>query len=322
MRRRLLEYLACPACGGALECPIAGDEVAEGELSCQGCRASYPVRHGIPRLLVGGLREAERRTADAFGWEWQTFRRLHDREHDRQQFLDWIAPLRPEFFRDKVVLDAGCGMGRFAAVSATFGARDVLAIDLSAAVEAAADNVRDLPNVHVIQADLYRLPLRRGVVDFAYCIGVLHHLPEPERGFAALAEQLASDGALFAWVYGRENNGWLVRVVNPVRERVFSRLPRRVLYRLSFGLALVLHPLTRLAGVLPLPYAAYLRWLSGYGLRHTHHVVFDHLVAPTAFYIRREDFQAWFARAGLGQPLLSWRNQNSWRGFAQRGGAR
>jgi hypothetical protein len=46
--------------------------------------------------------------------------------------------------------------------------------------------------------------------------------------------------------------------------------------------------------------------------------VFDHLVAPTAFYIRRDEFAAWFARAGLGSPSLSWRNQNSWRGFAFR----
>jgi SAM-dependent methyltransferase/uncharacterized protein YbaR (Trm112 family) len=316
----LLEYLACPVCGGSLSCePLDQEVITDGELSCAGCQRRYPVRRGIPRLLVGQLAEPERRTADAFGWEWQTFRQLHDRAHDREQFLDWIKPLPAQFFKDKVVLDAGCGMGRFAAASASFGARDVLAVDLSDAVEAAADNVRDLPNVHIVQADLYRLPLRRGVVDFAYCIGVLHHLPDPERGFAALADQLSPRGALFAWVYGRENNGWIVRLVNPVRERVCSRLPRRVLYGLSFGPALALHALAAASRRFPLPYRAYLRWLAGYGFRHTHHVVFDHLVAPTALYIRREEFAAWFGRAGLGQPQLSWRNQNSWRGFAQRG---
>jgi SAM-dependent methyltransferase len=267
-------------------------------------------------MLVGQVSTGQRRTVEAFGWEWQTFRRLPVDE--QKQFLDWIHPLAPDFFVDKVVLDAGCGMGRFALASAAFGARDVLAVDLSDAVEAAADNARDSPNVHVVQADIYRLPFRRASVDFAFCIGVLHHLPDPERGFACLAEHVKVGGALFAWVYGRENNGWLVRVVNPIRERVASRLPRRALYVLSFGVALVLHLLSRLARVWPLPYRAYLCWLGGYGFRHTHHVVFDHLVAPTAFYIRRDEFAAWFARAGLGSPSLSWRNQNSWRGFAYR----
>jgi hypothetical protein len=66
-----------------------------------------------------------------------------------------------------------------------------------------------------------------------------------------------------------------------------------------------------------LPYRAYLTWLADYGLRHNHHVVFDHLVAPTAYYIPRDEFSAWFDRAGLADVTLSWRNQNSWRGFGR-----
>jgi SAM-dependent methyltransferase len=320
VRRRLLEYLVCPACGADLACSEAADqgEIVEGLLTCSRCAAAFPIRRGIPRLLVGELATPQRRTVDAFGWEWQTF--SHLAVDERKQFLDWIDPLGSEFFVGKVVLDAGCGMGRFAVASAAFGARDVLAVDLSDAVEAAADNARAWPNVHVVQADIYRLPFRRASVDFAFSIGVLHHLPDPERGFACLAEHVKPGGALFAWVYGRENNEWLVRLVNPIRERVCSRLPRQVLYGVSFVLALGLHLLSRLARARRLPYGAYLRWLGEYGFRHTHHVVFDHLVAPTAFYIRREEFAAWFDRAGLAAPALSWRNQNSWRGFALRRG--
>jgi SAM-dependent methyltransferase len=314
VRRRLLEYLICPACGGELCCSDPSAEIAEGQLTCSGCQTAYPIRRGIPRLTRGRLEAEQQRTVEAFGWEWQTFNRLPaDAE---QQFLDWIHPLGREFFVQKVVLDAGCGMGRFAVASAAFGAREVLAVDLSDAVEAAAENARAWPNVHVVQADIYHLPLRPGCVDFGFCIGVLHHLPEPERGFRCLVHQVNPGGAVFAWVYGRENNGWLVRVVNPIRERVGSRLPRRALLGVSFVLALVLHPLGKLARVFSLPYRPYLRWLGEYGFRHTHHVVFDHLVAPTAVYIRRDEFAAWFTRAGLGSPTLSWRNRNSWRGFA------
>ena len=336
MRTRLLDLIVCPGCGARLICTAAasdGEEVVTGRLDCEKGCSSFPVVRGIPRLQTGAVSEPQQRTADAFGWEWQQFHRLHDESRTREQFLDWIRPLEPSDFAGKVVLDAGCGMGRFAVTAAGFGARDVIAVDLSDAVEAAAENGRRHGNVHVIQADLHRLPLaRRGagaVVDLAYCIGVLHHLPDPERGFAAVAGVVKQEGALFAWVYGRENNGWLVHLVNPLRELVSSRLPRQALYVLSFLLTLALTvplkcvylPVGRFGWLRPaqrlLPYRPYLNWLAGFGFRHNHHVVFDHLVAPTAFYIRREEFEAWFAPAGLAVVAISARNQNSWRGLGR-----
>ena len=336
MRERLLELVACPLCSGRLALEGAertGDDIRSGTLRCVAGCSAYPVRDGIPRLVPGALAEDKARTASAFGWEWQEFHRLHDDARTREQFLDWIAPIEPRFFEGKVVLDAGCGMGRFARMSALFGAKDVLAMDLSDAVLAAARNVADLPNVHVVQADLYRLPLPRrpgaAVVDLAYSIGVLHHLPDPEGGFRQLVDKLRPGGTISAWVYGRENNGWIVHAVNPIREAFSSRLPRRVLYALSFLLTLGLEvpllalyrPTHRIAPLGPvnrlLPYRAYLNWLSGFGFRHNHHVVFDHLVAPTAFYLRREEFASWFERLGLTDVRLSARNENSWRGFGR-----
>ncbi|MBI4497990.1 MAG: methyltransferase domain-containing protein [Chloroflexi bacterium] len=332
MKIHLLDYLVCPECKGSLRChPQEGreGEVETGALHCTGCAAEFPIVRGIPRFVRGALSADKARTADAFGWEWQEFSELHDSwETYEQQFLDWIAPLTPDFFREKVVLDAGCGMGRFSAAAVRFGAREVIAIDLSDAVESARRTTAALPNVHVVQADIYHLPFARPF-DFAFSIGVLHHLPDPEGGFQALVRHLKDGGSIFGWVYGRENNGWLVYVGNPLRERVFSRLPRPILYGLSFLVTAGLHPLLKLlyrpadgGPVRPLasrlPYRGYLTWLAQFGFRHNHHVVFDHMVAPTAFYLRREEFAAWFQRAGLEDVQLSWRNQNSWRGLGRR----
>ena len=47
---RLLEIIVCPQCHGAL---LAAETPEGGELACQGeCRLRYPVRDGIPVLLV------------------------------------------------------------------------------------------------------------------------------------------------------------------------------------------------------------------------------------------------------------------------------
>lgn len=336
MKPRLLELIVCPDCCGNLVCEPSrqdGDDILSGVLRCQRCACQFPIVKGIPRLLPASIAPDKQRTAEAFGWEWLEFQELHDEATYREQFLDWIWPVTGAEFRDKVVLDAGCGMGRFTVVAAQFGARDVLAVDLSDAVEPAARNAHGWPNVHVIQADIYHLPFPKRpsgapVIDVAYSIGVLHHLPQPELGFRAITEHLKADGAMIGWVYGQENNEWITRFVNPVREAVSSRLPRRVLYGLSLAITSLLQPLLVALyrpgspGLPPnvqarLPYASYLSWLAKYGFRHNHHVVFDHLVAPTAFYIPRSDYEGWFQRAKFAEITISARNGNSWRGLGR-----
>lgn len=47
IKKELLEILACPACHGA----IVHDE-AKDTLNCQKCRRQYPIRDGIPVMLI------------------------------------------------------------------------------------------------------------------------------------------------------------------------------------------------------------------------------------------------------------------------------
>ena len=334
MKRSLLEYLVCPRCQIDLACQITAeqaDDIEQGWLHCRQCEARYPIVAGVPRFVSDHqpVEGQNAKTVQAFGWQWQEFDHLHDFEMYQAQFLDWIYPIQPDFFRDKVVLDAGCGMGRFSLVSSHFGAKLVLAIDASHSVDAARTNLKHRPNVQVIQADLHHLPLRQGdqaQVDFIFSIGVIHHLDHPQTGFEAVVRHLQQTGTIYVWVYGRENNGWVINGVNPVRTLVTSRLPRWALYGLSWLITLGLQlPLKLIYGPLNatwkgswlqrrLPYNDYLAWLAQYQFRHNHHVVFDHLVTPVAFYIRREEFETWFREAGLRLIDISWRNRNSWRG--------
>ena len=332
MRPSLLPLLACPSCKGSLSLTTSrasGDDVEEGSLAC-GCGRRYAIVRGIPRFVPTSLEEDKRATADAFGWQWTHFDEITP-DHE-QQFLDWIAPVTAADFAGKLVLDGGCGKGRHLACAARFGAAQAVGVDLSDAVEAARRNVRSLPNAHVVQADMYALPFRDATFDLAYSVGVLHHLPDPKGGFDALVRLVKPAGRMVAWVYGRENNGWIVHAVTPFREHVASRLPRRVLDAIATALTalalwpavkLVYGPLHRAAPALSakvLPYEAYLAYASRFSFRELRTIVFDHLVAPTAFYIPREEFEAWFRREDLEPPTIGWHNRNSWRGTALRRG--
>ncbi len=275
----------------------------EGGLACIGCHSTYPVTRGIPRFLAGTLDAGQKATADAFGYEWTHYSRLT--EADEREFLAWINPVSPAEFAGKVVLDGGCGKGRHIYLAARFGAREVVGIDLSSAVEAAFANTRELPNVHVVQADIAHLPFAQPF-DLAYSIGVLHHLPVPKQGFLALSRHLRPGGRIIAWVYGKEGNAWIATLVDPVRKTITSRLPRRATQALSFlsavvlyaGLKLLYKPARRHAWLKRLlPYSDYLCSIAGYSFAENFWNVFDQLVAPTAFYHTEEEFTDWFAAA-------------------------
>jgi uncharacterized protein YbaR (Trm112 family) len=312
MRRPALDLLACPRCLSALELrerAASGEHVTEGTLACTKCDVEYPITRGVPHLLAE-TRFTHEPTPARFAEEWRRYHELQP--YYEQQFLDWLAPVGREHFRDRLVFEGGCGKGRHTALAAAFGARAVVAIDLGEAAEVAFANTRDLPAVHVVIGDVRHPPVRP-VFDLAFSIGVLHHLGEPEAGFGGLVRTLAVGGRVATWVYGAENNGWIVRYVDPLRTGVTSRVPGELLATLSHLPAGALCAAGRTAyRWLPLPYAAYVRYIAKFPYREIHSIVYDHLTAPVAHYLPREEVARWYADAGVCEVEIRWHNENSW----------
>ncbi len=298
MRMEHLVYLACPRCGGPLRleerATIDDGHIMEGTLECSSCRALYPVQDGVPRLLPdASVRSPVRENVAArFGYEWNEFR---DFEFDEEvaSLRTWFEPRRPEDLSGLVVLEAGCGMGRHAVIASHFGAQTVIGLDLGDSVDAAFQNTRHLPGVSIVQGDIYFPPFRDGSFDAAYSLGVLHHLPDPDRGFRALAPKVKNDGWFQVWVYGREGNGWIVHFINPIRS-VTSRVPLGLLKVAMLFVALPLLLCAKTLYQIPwlgnhLPYAPYIRWIASFSLRKFHAIVLDHALTPVAHYMTRAD---------------------------------
>jgi SAM-dependent methyltransferase len=168
------------------------------------------------------------RTRSAYGLQWNTFRIVRP-EEDRATFRNRTG-LKPEDLAGSLVLDAGCGMGRYLRVVAEAGASAV-GMDLSRAVEAARDLTAEWPGVSVVQGDLLRLPFAEGAFDHIYSLGVLDHTPDPRRAFLGLARLLKPGGRIAIWVYPRERPA-LEAIIN-VHRAVSTRLPLGVLVPLS-----------------------------------------------------------------------------------------
>jgi SAM-dependent methyltransferase len=328
MRPALLEYLACPHCLGTLRCETIraeGPEVMDGTLSCAGCGATFPVRGGVPRMLSRELTSPEGATARAFGTEWKILSQLS--EVFQAEFRSYLEPMSPSELKDLVVLDAGCGMGKFTLAAANAGARAVIGVDLSEAVDVAYGHLRHLPNAHVVQASIYQLPFRPGTFDFIFSIGVLHHLPDPEKGFLQLPALARPSARILIWVYALEGNEAFVRWVDPLRTLIFSRLPswsnRVVATVLSLPLWVLIHslyvPLNRRGLAHHLPYADYFLYFSRLGFRTFWGTVYDKLVPPISFYLTRDSLRGWLATADLSELWFRHRNGNSWTCLSQRG---
>jgi SAM-dependent methyltransferase len=325
MRDHLLAYLRCPVCRGQLFVTAdkrEGPHIMQGRLFCAVCQRDYAIAGGVPRLLSQELSPDVAHTVRNFGQSWRLWSQIDD-ERYRWQFLRWMQPLEPADFANRLVLDMGCGKGRHLRVVAQFGAREVIGVDLSDAVDVAFANTRDIEHAHVVQGDIFRMPVANEF-DLAFSIGVLHHTPDSAAAFAVLADLVRPGGTVACWVYGRENNGWIVHIVDPVRTGITSRLPSNVVKALSYGLTsvlfagieLVYRPIGKL-GIKPF-YADYMHYLRDLGFAESQHIVYDHLIAPTATYQPRAEVERWFDSAGITTRSLTWVQKVSWAGVGKK----
>jgi len=237
-RLELEGVLACPDCGAVL--PGLDQWKRDGAV-CPNCGDAFPIIRGVPRFVTMD------NYAGSFGFEWNRHRRtqLDDgTSRESEETFRTKTGLSPTEVAGRLVLDVGCGMGRFADVVSRWGGQ-VVGVDLSAAVEAARANLEDRPNVQILQADCFRLPFARDSFDVIYSLGVLHHTPDCAAAFRALVPFLKPGGTLAIWVYA--HMGPWVHFANLYR-CLTTRMPHRLLYALCH-LAVPLYHLHRVPRV-------------------------------------------------------------------------
>ncbi len=247
-----------------------------------------------------------RGSPERFGYSWERFSDLTPEQEE--QFNRWTAPLKPADWAGKRFLDVGCGAGRNSYWAMARGAAGGLAVDVDQrSLNAARRNLAPFPTVEVRHLSAYDLPAEP-LFDIVFSIGVIHHLDAPEAAVARMVAATRPNGRVLVWLYGYENNEWVVRFFDPVRRAVFSRLPLSVVHFLSLPLTAMLWVFLR-AGLGRIEYFCLLR---AFPFHHLRHVVFDHMVPRIARYYSSEEAKKLLTDQGLVDLELIWVNGMSW----------
>ena len=323
MRDKLLERLRCPVDLGTLLLDISRQDtdghIIAGELRCTICQQKYQIDQGVPDMLPENpaklescdLEELQSATKERFGFEWCYFRDwgwlveypdvqnakekfyggLH--KHTRSAFWSKSLFQKEDLRKGQLVLDAGCGNGRFTNQAAQTGV-EVIGIDLGMGVLSAFEHTRSLPNCHIVRGDLFRLPFADCTFDRIFTIGVLQHTGDAACAFDLLVRILRKEGLIVAHVYGQGM---------PTYE-ITDLLIRAITTRLSIRMQVNFSRFT----------AAIARWLrsgtnwrirlyqclfSYINLLPTEHHMFDWWSAPIATHHTQDEVISWFIKNKL-----------------------
>jgi SAM-dependent methyltransferase len=189
-----------------------------------------------------------------FGEEWTAFDQAVLTESERQAIFEQYFSVFPwdRLPESAEGADIGCGSGRWAqCVAPRVGL--LHAVDASpAALLVARRNLADTPNARIVEASVDELPFPAASLDFAYSLGVLHHVPDTAAALRSCALALKPGAPFLVYLYYAFDNrpGWyraLWRCTDVVR-RVLSRSPFAVRLSVSSVFAAVVYlPLARLA---------------------------------------------------------------------------
>lgn len=201
MKRTLVELLRCPKCGSdmlGLEESTVLAEIDRGTVVCQRCGSRFEIANGIPRFVL------EDDYSHSFSMQWHRWRVL-------QHSVISNVPIFEHRFREatgldeaslcgRLVLDAGCGNGPYLGIMRQKGAT-VVGVDLSYAVEVAYEHYGRNEGIHIIQGDVYRLPLTPRAFDVVFCLGVIQHLPRPLDAVRLLLDYVKPGGLVVLGAY-------------------------------------------------------------------------------------------------------------------------
>jgi len=197
----------------------------------------------------------DRKLVDDFGFEWSIF----DNEDElssanlKEIWEDYfhIFPWRKLPKGGGIGADIGCGTGRWAKFVAP-RVKKLYLIDPSLdAINVAKTKLKQFNNLEFMITNADEFSVDDDSLDFAYSLGVLHHIPNTNQSFQSISKKLKKGAPLLVYLYYSFDNKptfhrYLWKFSDLIRLSI-SSLPSRPKYYISQAIAILVYwPIARL----------------------------------------------------------------------------
>ncbi len=237
MNTSFLSMLHCPICQGGFVLNneiLKAQDIVKGDLCCDTCNSRYPVIDGIPRFV------SDKNYNKSWDFKWTNIdagkglaylsldkndpayeiHGIFDKNsYGGEPFISW---------KDKFVLDAGCGIGQNSYELLKIGAK-VVALDLTRSVDVFKKIMQqrfpDFKDVLlIVQADIFNLPFRDETFDGVMSLGVIHHTGNTFKALQSLTRKLKSSGDINIWIYSAEDmSAYLNKNKDKIKDKSINR---------------------------------------------------------------------------------------------------
>lgn len=198
-----------------------------------------------------------RKTISDFGDEWQKFdnNKVSTKEL-KKIFNSYFLIFPKKFFNKKTIgIDLGSGSGRWAEFIISKVKKMYLLEPSKKAINVSKKRFKKIKNIEYLNIEIKHLRLKNNSLDFAYSLGVIHHLEYPIKCFNIINKKLKKNSPFLVYLYHNfEDHSKLYRLI-----WLFSEIFRKVISRQNFFVktlisdiiaVFVYYPLAKLSSIL------------------------------------------------------------------------
>tara|TARA_B100001287_G_scaffold116243_1_gene97800 strand:+ start:2361 stop:3269 length:909 start_codon:yes stop_codon:yes gene_type:complete len=257
----------------------------------------------------------DQKTVESFGEEWKKFANFNNQEIESigDEYFDIVNSSHLD--ENSIVLDLGCGSGRWTKYLSN-KVKFIEAVDPSNAVLSTTQFLNENKNVRVSKASVDNIPFQNKSFDFAFSLGVLHHIPNTEEALKKVVEKVKLNGWVLIYLYYKlDNRGVLYRLIFKISciPRFFiSKMPNKIKHLLCEIIAFTVYvPLVTFSSIIKAIFKNEfynkipLSYYVGKSLNVIRNDALDRFGTPLEQRFSKKEIKQMMINSGLGEIIFS-----------------
>ena len=177
------------------------------------------------------MKNYDKKTLESFGEEWEDFDQSNLPNYESIDLFNNYFKIFPwsKLPKNSIGYDMGCGSGRWAKLACS-KVGHLHCIEPSSAISVAKKNLKKKRNFTFHNSLIENVKLKKNSMDFGYCLGVLHHVPDTQKAINKCVYLLKRNSPFLAYIYySLDNRPYWLKIIwhfSNILRFFVSRLPR------------------------------------------------------------------------------------------------